>query len=365
MIAETQNPPADSRLDDLAQIISAYNQVTQKLQTSHEALEAEVARLRRELRSTNAQLQRSKRLSALGEMAAGIAHEIRNPLAAIQLYAGMALEDLAAPGSQAPAPGSQTPTPGSTNAYPISGVGPASGSDPIASAADSTRKIAAAVQGLSAIVNDVLAFARHAEPAPRTLLAVDVIGRAVDAHLPAIDAAGVTIARRDLQRPELELHADPNLLHQALLNLIRNAVDAMADHNGDRTLTIDARQGRFSTWEQGGHASTVDTPRDDRADAAVIISVRDTGPGISEDDIDRIFNPFFTTRNTGTGLGLAIVHRILDAHGGAIRAFNQTSGATGACFELILPQTPTPSTPPPSGGGTSSTHANASEDAHA
>ncbi len=304
MIAQTAPQPADQRLDDLAQIISAYNQVTEKLQSSHEALENEVARLRRELVSTNAQLQRSKRLSALGEMAAGIAHEIRNPLAAIQLYAGMALEDL-------------TDAQRNDALQRAVEVEVDHQTDPLASAADATRKIAAAVQGLSAIVNDVLAFARHAAPAPQRLLAIDVINRVIDAHLPAIDAAGVTVERRDLRLPQLQLHADPNLLHQALLNVTRNAVDAMADFDGERTLTLDVR------------------PDDD----GVVISVRDTGPGISDDDIDRIFNPFFTTRNTGTGLGLAIVHRILDAHGGTIRAFNDA----GAVFELVLPRTPAPS----------------------
>jgi len=310
MIAQTtDNPPTDQRLDDLAQIISAYNQVTEKLQTSHEALEAEVARLRRELVSTNAQLQRSKRLSALGEMAAGIAHEIRNPLAAIQLYAGMALEDLA--DARHPRHPRQGP-PQQAVEVEIDRE-----ADPLDAAAESTRKIAAAVQGLSAIVNDVLAFARHAEPQPQTLRTIDAIGKAVDAHDPAIDAAGVTVVRRDLQRPELELHADPNLLHQALLNVIRNAVDAMAERDGQRTLTLDARL----------------------EDDGVVLAVRDTGPGIGDDQIDRIFNPFFTTRNCGTGLGLAIVHRILDAHGGAIRAFNDG----GAVFEMVFPPTPTPS----------------------
>ncbi|MEX2213090.1 MAG: histidine kinase dimerization/phospho-acceptor domain-containing protein [Phycisphaeraceae bacterium] len=87
--------PAE-RLDDLARIIRAYNDVTDKLQRSHEALHDEVSRLQHELSGANAQLQRGKRLAALGEMAAGIAHEIRNPLGAIQLYAGMIAQDLGA-----------------------------------------------------------------------------------------------------------------------------------------------------------------------------------------------------------------------------------------------------------------------------
>ena len=110
----------------------------------------------------------------------------------------------------------------------------------------------------------------------------------------------------------VELYADAELLHQALLNLVRNAVDAMGQVDR-RVLTLAAE-----CDEQG-----------------VTIRVADTGPGIEPADIDRIFNPFFTTRNTGTGLGLAIVHRIVDAHGGAIVADNAAEG--GAVFELHLP----------------------------
>src|SRR5690606_31527885 len=93
--AQLEPPAATTRLDDLAQVIEAYNHVTEKLQRSHDALHTEVTRLRQQLAAADAQLQRSKRLAALGEMAAGIAHEVRNPLAAIHLYAGMIGEDLA------------------------------------------------------------------------------------------------------------------------------------------------------------------------------------------------------------------------------------------------------------------------------
>ncbi len=294
MIADTPTKPQQAtRLDDLAQMLAAYNQVTERMQHSHQVLEAEVLRLREELASTNAQLHRSKRLSALGEMAAGIAHEIRNPLAAIQLYAGMAVEDLD---------------------DVRHGTATDATAAPLDSAADAVRKIAAAVHGLSAIVNDVLTFAGQSRPEPRDLSVVDAVGRALDAHLPAIEAAAVTVIRHDLQGPALTIHADPLLLHQALLNLIRNAVDAMAAQPGDRTLTV---------------AAAVE-------DGDVCLTLCDTGPGIAEQDVDRIFNPFFTTRNTGTGLGLAIVHRIVDAHGGAIRVRNDG----GAVFELVLPAHP-------------------------
>ena len=278
-------PAADPRLDDLAQIVEAYSEVTQRLQTSHERLQSEVVRLRRELNSANAQVQRSRRLSALGEMAAGIAHEIRNPLAAIQLYAGMAADDL--------------------QEVQV---------DANADALDYVRKIASAVRGMSAIVNDVLSFSRGTEPDRSDIDASELLDRVIAANSPGIDQAQVHVVRRDLEGGSLAVFADPGLVQQALLNLVRNAVDAMASVEGRRTLSLDVQ----------------------RDEVGVVISVADTGPGVPDDCLDRIFNPFFTTRSTGTGLGLAIVHRIADAHGGSI-AVHRDPQHGGAVFALSLP----------------------------
>ncbi|MEM7626397.1 MAG: ATP-binding protein [Planctomycetota bacterium] len=266
--------------DDLAEVIQAYSAVAERLQSSHEALQNEVARLHRELASKNAQLERGKRLAALGEMAAGIAHEIRNPLAAIQLYAEMVTADLE--------PDAMT-------------------QQSAAIAADNSRKIAEAVRGLSAIVLDVLSFARQIEPRARACDGRELLQRVVDAHRPAIEAAGVAV---DMRCEVRVIDADPDLLHQALLNLVRNAVDAMTDRDGGvLSLAIESHR----------------------------VVVADTGPGLPAEVIDRIFNPFFTTRNTGTGLGLAIVHRIIDAHGGTIAVHNDPRHG-GAVFTLELPQ---------------------------
>lgn len=267
---------ADPRLDDLAQIIRAYNDVTDKLQRSHEALRSEVARLQQQLASADAQLQRSRRLAALGEMAAGIAHEIRNPLAAIHLYARTLVEDLP-------------------------------GGSPLGQTAG---KIAEAVRGLNAIVHDVLAFARELRPRRLPIPVHDLLRRAIEAHRPALDAASVTI-RYLIEPDQLTVAGDPDLLHQAMLNLVRNAAEAGANQIG----VIGRRDGQ-----------------------AVVLGVRDNGPGIPDEAIDRIFNPFFTTRDTGTGLGLAIVHRIADAHGGAIRVQNLPPPQGGALFEMVLPE---------------------------
>ncbi len=281
-----------NRLDDLAGIIRAYTEVTDKLQRSHEALHDEVARLQRELTGANAQLQRSKRLAALGEMAAGIAHEVRNPLAAIQLYAEMIVEDV-----QAVAQGRR----------------PAGA---LCEPAETAGKIASAVRGLNGIVGDVLSFAREIRPQLREVEVSLLLDRAVSLHAPAFAAGGIAVARDDRHRPAVVACVDPDLIVQALLNLVRNAVDAMmiAGSAQPRQLTLDAR------GEQ----------------SQLVLVVRDTGPGIAEAHIDRIFNPFFTTRSTGTGLGLAIVHRIVDAHGGTISVYNDG----GAVFEVRLPALP-------------------------
>lgn len=280
-----ENPADDPRMDDLAQIVEAYSAVTERLQHSHERLQDEVVRLRRELNSANAQVQRSRRLSALGEMAAGIAHEIRNPLAAIQLYAGMAADDLQLDDEQAKQ-----------------------------AALDNVLKIASAVRGMSAIVNDVLSFSRGTQPECSQVDASELLDRVVAANGPGIDQAQVHVVRNDLGKQPLAVYADSGLLQQALLNLVRNAVDAMAGTDGPRVLTLGVQ----------------------RDEVGVVLSVSDTGPGVLEDCLDRIFNPFFTTRSTGTGLGLAIVHRIADAHGGSI-AVHREPARGGAVFTMSLP----------------------------
>ena len=296
--AVAQPLPNDVRLGDLREIIESYNTVTENLQRSHDALRDHVRRLQDELASTDAQLQRSKRLAALGEMAAGIAHEVRNPLGAIQLYAGMLASDLA------PSHSEDLDRPALAHA---------------------AREIVSAVRGLDAVVCDVLAFARELTLRARPSCVQKILERAVAASRPDIDAAqirvigpvGLGVDRCDRQGPVLAM-VDSGLLHQALLNLIRNAIESMTGPEfvrstppRQRVLTLHCR----------------------REDGQAIVVVGDTGSGIAEKDIDRIFNPFFTTRNTGTGLGLAIVHRIVDAHGGSISVHNDG----GAVFELRLP----------------------------
>jgi signal transduction histidine kinase len=121
--------------------------------------------------------------------------------------------------------------------------------------------------------------------------------------------------------------ADQEALYQALVNLVTNALDAMA-HGGH--LTVRAGWSEAGEFLLAGRA-----PR-----RRLKIEVEDTGTGIAAADSDRVFTPFFTTKETGTGLGLALTHKIVEDHGGSID-FRPASGG-GTIFRIILPLTPDP-----------------------
>ena len=123
---------------------------------------------------------------------------------------------------------------------------------------------------------------------------------------------------------EVPLVADGDLMASALSNVVRNAVEAMQESDGARRcLALSVRR------------ASLRCPDGELADR-VVLSVADTGPGVAPETIERMFNPFFTTRRTGTGLGLAIVHRIVDAHGGHIRIQSKRHKGTVVVVELPI-----------------------------
>lgn len=261
---------------DLEELIGAFTEVTARLEATQNGLRSEVARLRVELGEANEQLARSRRLAALGEMAAGIAHEIRNPLASITLYARMLREDLSDRPEQA----------------------------------EVARKIEAGVRGLNGIVSDVLAFARESRIEPEATEVSALLDGAIEA---ATGGADGSIERAYRGRRAGVVEVDAGLMRQALVNVIRNAIEALAESEvAEPRIRIDAE----------GCAE------------GVRISVEDNGPGIPPEVADRVFNPFFTTRRAGTGLGLAIVHRIVDAHGGRLSVERSELG--GACVRVLV-----------------------------
>ena len=233
-----------------------------------------------DLRAMEERVTRSERLADLGAVAAGLAHELRNPLASmmgsvelLRQSPGMAVDDLR-----------------------LTGI------------------VLREAGRLEELVTQFLAYARPAEP---QRLRVDLAGVVADtvavfANDPA--AEQVTLVQRLEPAP---VHADPDQLRQVLWNLLRNAAEAVAAGGGA------GREVRVSTAaEPGGGA---------------VLRVEDQGPGIAPSDLERLFLPFFTTKRQGTGLGLATVHRIVDAHGGTVVAESGIGPGAGARFTVRFP----------------------------
>ena len=278
-----ESSPIDA--NDFAELVRSFNDVTARLESTHSSLRDEVATLKSELQETHRRLRRSRQLAALGEMAAGIAHEIRNPLGAIALNLEALTEDL-------------FDRPGELQLC---------------------GRVSKAVTRLDAIVGDVLSFARDTRVRAASIRPSEVIMAAVEHAEDLVDAHDIDV---DLSLDEdLEVMADAALLEQSLLNLIRNACEAMALVDGPRRLMVGLRSRELRDPERGiiPHA---------------VFEIRAPGPGIPEEVRERMFNPFFTTRAEGTGLGLAIVHRIVDAHGGRL---DVSAGHPGTIMSLSLP----------------------------
>jgi two-component system, NtrC family, sensor kinase len=242
------------------------------------------------LKSTQAQLLQAEKLSAIGQLVAGVAHELNNPLTSVIGYAQLLQEELL----EARHPGAIRPTP---------------------ELARDLRRIAEESERAARIVRNLLAFARRqaASRAPQDV--ADLFGRVL--ALRAYEHRLNNVELRAEFHPALpSVVADGSQLQQALLNLLLNAEQAMRGRSTKRL-----------------HVGT----RYDESAAAVELFISDTGHGIDAANLSRIFDPFFTTRDVGegTGLGLSICYGIVRDHGGQI-AVESTAGE-GTTFSLLLP----------------------------
>lgn len=236
------------------------------------------------------QAQRTGRLSAMGEMAARIAHEVRNPLGSIELFASILKREL-----------------------------------------DGDRKRLAehvinGVKSLNMILTNLLYFFRG--PLEPTWTPIDLhlfLSEFLEEMAHVMEKNGVTL-KKDFSRESLTLYGDPELLKQLFLNLQLNAIQAMPDGG---TIEIATRLIREKV-EILRPQYRAPTPS-----GFLEIRVSDTGPGIPQEIEPRIFDPFFTTRDRGAGLGLAIAHNIMEAHGGTIRVGSGRTG--GATFLMTFP----------------------------
>jgi signal transduction histidine kinase len=272
--APSRRAPADER--DLQVILQAWNEATDRLQRTHEALRSEVARLSDELEAKNRELARKNRLADLGQMASHVAHEVRNSLVPMKLYLSLLRRR----------------------------VGGDKGSLEV------LDKVTGGFTALEATVGDLLHFSSQHDPRRESVHVAWLLEEVLQSLAPQLAAQQI---RAEIDCPRnLAASADGEMLRRAILNLLLNALDVLQE-GGEISITVCLTA------------------------AGLEIEVADSGPGIPEPLMERLFEPFFTTKSGGTGLGLAIVERIAAAHGGRAIAANCPTG--GAAFTLIIPQT--------------------------
>jgi len=242
-----------------------------------------IAPLHSKLVETQAMVGQREKLASLGLLAAGVAHEIRNPLTAIKA-ALFTQQKKFAPG-----------TPEHTD----------------------VKIVEREIVRLERIVNDFLQFARPAEPEAVTMTADLLLLETKLFFTPQLEKNRIQMVLEP--SPPVSIKVDPAQMKQVLLNLVQNAADSIGQ---DGTITLRARHSRKPLLN--GEKSTV------------ILEVSDTGRGITAEAQKRLFDPFFTTKESGTGLGLSIAARIVQKHGGVLQY--QTQVNRGTTFGILLPQ---------------------------
>ena len=263
----------------------ANEDLEEKVQRRTAALKSEIAeRQRLEEAKDQAErlLERQEKLATLGTLTAGIAHEIRNPLTSLKARLYTLEKHLQ--------------------------IVPAARKD--------TDIINAEISRLERIVRDALSFARPADPKLEPLAADTLLREVQGLMSTSLESRAVQLVVES--SPELFIRADSGHLKQVLVNLVRNAAEAI---DGAGTVTLRVHAARASL---GG-----------RETDAVVLEVSDTGNGISPEVEKRLFDPFFSTKETGTGLGLPIAARIIEKHGGKIEV--QTQLGLGTTFAVVLP----------------------------
>lgn len=262
--------------EELKEAFALFSETSARLSEAYQELQNQVAGLSAELAIANGELARRERLSALGEMAAQLAHQLRTPLAAALLYVG----HLTRPGL---------------------------------AEADRIRfaeKTLSRLRYLERLVQDMLSFVRGQQGAPAAIVVQGLLDELEQVIEPQATLQGVALRVSAPQEP-LTIWAGRAAVLGALINLVENALQASP---AGGTIRLEA--------------SSHDSP-------FLAFRVEDEGPGVAEEVKARLFEPFFTTRGEGSGLGLAIVKQTADAYGGWIELESAASG--GSVFTLFLP----------------------------
>lgn len=249
---------------------SAQEKTAARLDRSYQQLKDQAS----QILAFEEQLLRASRLSALGELAAGLAHEIRNPLGSIRGTAEIVKDPATSPGQRE----------------------------------EFAEVLVREVDRLNQVVSKFLRFAKP-DPVGRQAVCINqVLDELLEFSAAEYRRQRIEVRFDRAELPRIPVDADQ--LRQVLLNILLNAVQALSTGGVVRVTTL-------------------------LKEDSVVVQIADNGPGIAPEVLPRIFNPFYTTRQSGTGLGLAISQRIVQAHGGQIGV--QSRPGEGAVFEVMLP----------------------------
>lgn len=225
-----------------------------------------------EIETLRTRLRQQDRLAALGELAATVAHEIRNPLGGIRGFAALLARDLAE-------------------------------DDPRSRLVE---KILVGSKELERVVSELLEYTRPVQLRPQDVSCREL----VEAALAYVELDGRRVTVRNEVAPELKMQVDPDRMRQVLLNILLNAVQSI---ESEGVISIRARV----------------------EDGRLTVSVRDSGCGMSPEQVEKIFSPFYTTKEKGTGLGLAIATKVVELHGGRIDV--ESEPGNGSTFHVRVP----------------------------
>jgi signal transduction histidine kinase/putative methionine-R-sulfoxide reductase with GAF domain len=248
----------------------------QELKTFSQQMEEKIQKTTADLKKTEAQLIRSEKLAALGQLAAGIAHEIRNPLTSINILIHSMTENLPSGDSHK----------------------------------EDLKVIEEEIHRMNEILDQFLRFAKPATPLLEKADVSSIFEETLQLLRPHIEKQ-IIVVKKEFQSLPIIL-MDREQMKQVFLNLLLNAIQAMP---GGGHLTLRGRNSEDGQW--------------------IHISIQDSGIGISSENINKLFDPFFSTKEGGIGLGLSITHRIIDQHHGKIEV--ESAPGKGTLFTIWLP----------------------------
>lgn len=268
---ETHAVPMRDNKGGVAALLGITRDITARKQTEEKLLQRQM------------ELAHMCRLTNLGEMASGLAHELNQPLCAISTYADAVARTLK------------------------------SGASATEAACETLERISAQAERAGMIIRRLRDLVAKKQPEPQAVSVNHLILDVIELLQPEFTARSVTV-RRELMAALPLAMADPIQIEQVVLNLARNAAEAMSQDPVPRELIIRTR---------------VD------GEGCIEVAVRDSGPGVPDTAMEQVFSPFFTTKENGIGMGLSISRSIIEAHGGRIWVANNSDG--GACFGFTVP----------------------------